>query len=265
MTRDRTPEGLKAECPRAQAALHARSIVIATPHLVSGPTRRPTITLLLSLDARPFALSVNQGAFMRAAGAIVAENQWRQLDARGCDLVSISLEPGHALFLPLKQALSGCAWVGFGLPRDSLRCLAPGRGPASAREPDGDLLAGLCESAGLRLRPAGCRSPRGHELLEIVDRALPDPTPASALARAAGLSTSRLSHVFVQEVGMPLRTYALWRRYRLALQCLGGGPGLGHLASGAGFADAAHMTRTFVQYLGFPPSHVAQHCAIQVA
>jgi AraC-like DNA-binding protein len=253
-----------AECPRAQAALHSRSIVIATPHLVSGLTRRPTITLLVSLDAQPFALSVNGGAFMRSAGAIVAENQWRQLDARGCDLISISLEPGHPMFLPLQQALAHRPCLGFGLPGDSFHALAPGRGPGSGKAPDDELLALLCGWAGIRLKAGRSSAGRGHELLEMVDRSLPDLTSASTLARAAGLSTSRLSHVFVKEIGMPLRTYSLWRRYRLALQCLGGAPGLGHLASGSGFADAAHMTRTFVQYLGFPPSHVAQRCAIQV-
>jgi AraC family transcriptional regulator len=68
------------------------------------------------------------------------------------------------------------------------------------------------------------------------------------------LSPGRFRHLFVEETGMGLRPYVLWRRFILAWDLLTKGESISTAAHRAGFADAAHFTRTSNQMFGFPPS-----------
>lgn len=78
--------------------------------------------------------------------------------------------------------------------------------------------------------------------------------PLEELAAAVHLSPSRLRHLFVQETGMPLRTYALWRRLLHVWELLMQGETLANAAHAAGFADSAHLSRTARTMFGLPPS-----------
>jgi AraC family transcriptional regulator len=74
------------------------------------------------------------------------------------------------------------------------------------------------------------------------------------IAAAAYLSPSRFRHLFVAETGMALRPYILWRRFLRVWELLMEGESLSSAAHRAGFADAAHLTRTSRRMFGFPPS-----------
>lgn len=80
------------------------------------------------------------------------------------------------------------------------------------------------------------------------------PLTLEAVAGEACLSPSRFRHLFVEETGMALRPYILWRRFLHVWDLLGTGATLSAAAHEAGFADAAHLTRTSRQMFGFPPS-----------
>ena len=68
------------------------------------------------------------------------------------------------------------------------------------------------------------------------------------------LSPSRYAHLFTTEVGLPFRRYLLWRKLNRSMQAFGRGATLTDAAFEAGFADSAHLTRTFHQMFGIPPS-----------
>lgn len=70
------------------------------------------------------------------------------------------------------------------------------------------------------------------------------------LAAAAGLSPDRFRHLFVEQLGIPLRRYMLWRRLRLAAQRLAAGDNVTAAAHGGGFSDAAHLARTIKHMFG---------------
>src|SRR5262245_34706147 len=59
------------------------------------------------------------------------------------------------------------------------------------------------------------------------------------LARVAGLSPSRLMHVFTESVGVPLRPYLLSLRIERAVEALAAGHTVTEAAHVAGFADAS--------------------------
>lgn len=73
------------------------------------------------------------------------------------------------------------------------------------------------------------------------------------------LSPSRFAHLFSEEVGIPFRRYLLWRRLTRAMVLVSRGDTLSRAAHAAGFSDAAHFTRTFVQMFGIPPSAMLGH------
>lgn len=74
------------------------------------------------------------------------------------------------------------------------------------------------------------------------------------VASEACLSPSRFRHLFVEQTGTALRPYVLWRRFLRAWEVVTEGESLSTAAHEAGFADAAHLTRTSVRMFGFPPS-----------
>lgn len=80
------------------------------------------------------------------------------------------------------------------------------------------------------------------------------PLTLEEVAGEACLSPSRFRHLFVEETGMALRPYILWRRFLRVWELLTGGVSLSMAAHEAGFADAAHLSRTSRSMFGFPPS-----------
>ena len=75
-----------------------------------------------------------------------------------------------------------------------------------------------------------------------------------AVAAHVFLSPGRFRHLFVEQTGMGLRPYVLWRRFLRAWELLADGESVSTAAHEAGFADSAHFARTSRQTFGFPPS-----------
>lgn len=75
-------------------------------------------------------------------------------------------------------------------------------------------------------------------------------------AAFASTSSSRLSHRFTSEIGLPFRRFVLWTRMKRAVEAMRGGGDLTTAAVAAGFSDAAHLSRTFKAMFGLSPSVV---------
>ncbi|HYO77609.1 MAG TPA: AraC family transcriptional regulator [Thermoanaerobaculia bacterium] len=73
-------------------------------------------------------------------------------------------------------------------------------------------------------------------------------------AASVFLSEGRFAHLFKQQVGLPFRRYMLWRKLARAVVAIGRERTLAAAAHAADFSDAAHLTRTFYQMFGIPPS-----------
>lgn len=80
------------------------------------------------------------------------------------------------------------------------------------------------------------------------------PLTLEEVAREACLSPSRFRHLFIEQTGTALRPYVLWRRFLLAWEVVMRGGSISAAAHTAGFADAAHLSRTSSRMFGFPPS-----------
>jgi AraC-like DNA-binding protein len=93
--------------------------------------------------------------------------------------------------------------------------------------------------------------------MAAIDAGLADgPVPLAVAARAAGLSSERYRHLFVETLGLPYRRYLLWRRVHSAVTALTHDADVTTAAHEAGFADAAHFARTLKAMFGVTATQI---------
>ena len=98
----------------------------------------------------------------------------------------------------------------------------------------------------------------------LLEASLAAPLAVPELARRVGLRQRELSARFRGETGLTIRRYVLWVRLKAAVSELAKQRTLTEVAHAAGFADAAHLSRTFVQMFGVSPSESVAASEIRV-
>lgn len=73
---------------------------------------------------------------------------------------------------------------------------------------------------------------------------------AAVAARQAGISESHLRALCRAQFGVPFSKLVLWRKVRRACVLMRKGIALADVATEAGFADQAHLTRTLADVIG---------------
>lgn len=140
---------------------------------------------------------------------------------------------------------------------DALRALArPGANAEAGAEAGAveALAARWCAECwpGLAVQaPADARLKRALDALEAEPLA---PWTHRSLAERAHLSPSRFQVLFREATGLPVRNYLLWRRLLEATARLQAGEAVTAAAHATGFADAAHLSRSFRRIIGAAPS-----------
>jgi len=97
--------------------------------------------------------------------------------------------------------------------------------------------------------------PTDHRVASMIEFAAANLENSAALHLAAehvNLSKSRASHLFVEQTGLPLKSYVLWRRLGRAVELYSEGASLTEAAHAASFSDSAHFSRTFRRMFGLP-------------
>ena len=102
--------------------------------------------------------------------------------------------------------------------------------------------------------PARRRDERVTKVLDAIRKSDELRISLEDAAALAFLSPSRFAHLFKQQLGLPFRRYMLWRKLTRATLAISRERTLAAAAQAADFADAAHLTRTFYQMFGLPPS-----------
>ncbi len=106
------------------------------------------------------------------------------------------------------------------------------------------------------VEPAIVSDERILRATSYINSRLDSPLGLEEVADVACLSPGRFRHLFVEQTGTPMRPYILWRRFLRAFELVAGGEPVSNAAYAAGFADAAHLTRTCRRMFGFPPSAI---------
>ena len=138
-----------------------------------------------------------------------------------------------------------------------IHCSSELHGPSLHR--DERYLAFAARLVGRHLKE-GARTavaPRETRAVEAVRRFLDDrlgeQVHLDEIAEAAGLPPFRLFRAFSRETGMTPHEYQRQARVRRAMQMIRRGGALSDIAAATGFADQAHLTRTFRRMLGVTP------------
>jgi len=101
-----------------------------------------------------------------------------------------------------------------------------------------------------RQAPAPEPDARVRKIVAWARAQLDNPISLADAADVAGLSKARLRHLFVEQTGLPFRTYLLWLRLMRGLEEFAAGASLTDAAHDAGFSDSAHFSRTFRRMFG---------------
>ena len=219
----------------------------------AGPTPNKTdfhahhaIQVTLSLGGR-FTLRTAKAAI--DGDAIVAPDAPHQFQAVGRAAL-LFVEPESAAGRAILEAHLGkkaLAKLPAGLLADLVRRLDTEAGDSALEAIGRALIARLAGAA----KAAPCDA-RVQRMMDHATAHLGDAVTLPAAARAAGLSPSRARHLFVEQTGLPFRTWLLWLRINRAVGLFSGGASLTEAAHEAGFSDSAHFSRTFRRMFGLP-------------
>ena len=97
---------------------------------------------------------------------------------------------------------------------------------------------------------------RIKRVIELIQNTISENLSQSELANAANISPSRLSQLFKEQTGLPVRRYRLWYRLYTAAYAVGQGKNLTEAAAFAGFTDSSHFNRTVRSMLNIKPSYI---------
>jgi len=79
------------------------------------------------------------------------------------------------------------------------------------------------------------------------------------------LSESRFIHLFKQEIGIPIKSYLLWKKIYAAVYLFDRKDlSLNDIAYEVGFSDAAHFSRTFMNMFGIQSSQLFHNDQIEI-
>ncbi len=216
--------------------------------------RHHCVQLVVALDG---ALRFRRQARQRwtMCGAVLVKSDARhEVNARGADVLIAFVDPQSELGVALSERAA--AEVAAIEPATVAQWRAELGEPAS-------LTGARVEPwVAKTLLPHHHRPPAIDRRVRRVLRALPnrlaeaETVSLSAVAASVRLSPSRFLHLFTTSVGVPLRPYVLWLRLQCGARELACGKSVTDAAYTAGFADAAHFTRTFRRMIGATPRQV---------
>lgn len=212
------------------------------------------IQLTFSVGGR-FAFHV-AGGVVEGNSVLIAPDVPHAFEPRGRNAM-IFIEPESVIGAALLRDLAGHSFArpdpaNFSDVAARLSCIW------EQPRPDSATLAELGQEIAARIAgrdmPERMVDERIARVIEWLSGGLDSRLVAGQAARIACLSASRFSHLFVAEVGLPFRTYVLWRRLMAAVDRIAAGASLTDAAHDAGFADSAHFSRTFLRMFGVPAS-----------
>lgn len=212
------------------------------------------VQVALALEGRFRFQSPTDGVWLDCTGAVVASNHPHRFDGREAPtLAHIFVEPqslpGRSL-LQRFPAENGICLLDGPLRETAARGLSEsyraGRDPARLIAAAREVIRALTDGVEAP-RPA---DPRILLALDYLRDNLGGAVSLERVAAVVHLSPSRFRHLFVREMGLPLRQYLLWLRLKRAVEAFAAGESLTSAAYLAGFADSAHLSRTFRRMYG---------------
>lgn len=229
-------------------------LVLGTSGGEVPPHEHHAIQVTLALD-RDVAIRDATGPWREGRGVIVQPDVVHGFDGRGATGAMVFVEPesfeGQWLRASLTEPISLVPEARLTVCTDQLRLFY--ERPLDAMDV-GPLIRHCVRALSAGAPPARRLDPRVTRVLAEIRASEDLRVSLEAAASSACLSPSRFAHLFKDQVGLPFRRYMLWRKLTRAMLGIGRQGTIAAAAHEADFADAAHLTRTFHQMFGMPPS-----------
>jgi AraC-like DNA-binding protein len=254
--------------PRVPAGLYVEAwppmLAVRGPGMCRTLHAHHAMHFVLAVDGELRVRTTHRGQWTTAAGVLTAPDIPHAIDARGVDQVIVFFDPESEAGAALRPALRGP--LRFTSSAERAELVRGVEDPESFASADAhEWVRRAATTLGLTLResPPVLHSVVRKLLARLRTSGLEDDVSLEGLAELVGLSPGRLMHVFTESVGIPLRPYLAWLRVQRSACAILSGASVTDAAHVAGFADAAHMSRTFKRKLGFPPSALRQMRVIE--
>lgn len=200
------------------------------------------------------SVATGNASWQSAAGVVTAPDVVHAIRAPGVEILLVFLEPESDAGVSLRAAILAPVRILTDVERDRIvRDAVP---DALMGAPGADWMRDVVAMlSGSEIAARRKVHPRIKKVIELLRRMPPGAdTSLESLAAAVGLSPGRLMHAFTESIGVPLRPYLQWLKLQRAAGGIASGMSLAAAAHAAGFADSAHMSRTFRRTLGATPS-----------
>jgi len=232
-----------------------------------GEHRLGAAALCIGVDGTFQVLENESGGWRSCRSVLIPPGCSHELDSRDTRLAILFLEPESEHYTVVQAAMAGGDWqclyeLAHAAEASALvRELAQPEQPAAAVY---RLLDRLIDPAGT----APCKqTPLDPRVEQIVKSIRQDPARSQSvetLAEQVHLSPTRLTHLFKQQTGMPLRRFRQWSRMKAVVTIIAAGGNLTEAALDAGFVDSAHFSRAFRNMFGTAPSSLFNRAALAI-
>lgn len=221
----------------------------------------PAIKVCVALEGTFGLRAHDEDTFLNYESAIIAPGQPHAIDGRHNKMVMLLLAPET----PLAQTLAPI-YSKKGIARLTVEAEAKIRllfNEFDTRLESNDV-ANICEEmvAAIDNSQSLPIDSRVAQSIEWIKSSREEGVSVQEIAAGVELSESRFSHLFTENVKVPVRRYLLWLRLRDAMHLFAKGDSLTEVAYEAGFSDSAHLTRTFRSLLGIAPSALTKESKI---
>lgn len=223
----------------------------------------PAIKVCVALDGN-FGLRTSENEeWSDFESAIIAAGQPHAIDGRHNKMAMLLLVPETKLAQPIAAIIAK-----NGMTRLSPKVVAKIQTifvDFETRLASDESIEAICIEMVEATGPVGELLPidsRVSQSIEAIRSSREEGVSVREIAADVELSESRFSHLFTENVRIPVRRYLLWLRLRDAMHLLAQGRSLTETAHEAGFSDSAHLTRTFRGMLGIAPSALIKESSL---
>ncbi|WP_194715856.1 helix-turn-helix transcriptional regulator [Noviherbaspirillum soli] len=213
-----------------------------------------SIQMTLSLSSGTVRFRSTGEDWRNYTAAIIAAHHSHAFEARGEQVALIFTEPESREGRQLRERYrSGVSSLDDVMFKDEVTALAAayadGAGDDQIAACARAIIAKITSTEAMPPRPLDKRIERA---IEVLRGRLNETVTMADIAQAVHLSPERFRHLFLKETGIRFRPYVLWLRIEVALAAYAAGKSLTEAAYAGGFADSAHLSRTFKRMFGIP-------------
>jgi AraC family transcriptional regulator len=213
------------------------------------------LQIALALDGVCRFRGRDDGRWSEFKGAIVRSRRHHQFEAEGVTMAQQFIEPETVEGRLLRER-----YVDDNSPLPEAQRFAMVQLLADALRTDAETeeMIAAARAATLLLARAGAPLAEGDarvdKAIAYIHAHINASITLDEAAAAAALSPGRYRHLFVTHTGTSFRAYVLWTRLNAGIQFAMKGQSWAQAAHAVGFADSAHLTRTFRRMFGMNPA-----------